>query len=181
MSEAQEKAAQLIAAKTIADAVQDLRDGMGAEFAELVGVGGRATAATAGGVKLGAVTVTDPAPVWRVTDPDALRWWALEACPEQVQRSATLTGDLLAEVVAALPQHLADAVQGLARSEVRAGFVAALCKAGGVHVPTGEQVPGITEQPGRPVVQVRPTDAAKAAAAELVVGGRLQLLPGGDR
>lgn len=140
------------------------------------------------GVKLGTVTMTDPAKSARVVDDEAFAEWMQRHYPDRCRKETRITGPAaqVIEVLRRHAPHLLDEVVEVADWGT-AEVLRASEKAGEPCGPGGElDVPGIAVSEQTSTVQVRPTADAASAIAELWRSGALDLdgtvraLPGPD-
>lgn len=127
--------------------------------------------------KLGAVYVTDPDPVCRITDQAALTEWMVEHYPLLTETGYEVCGSDK-ELVDVLFEHAPHLLRQVRRvkaddmRELRAGAVAL----GQPMGPGGEtDIPGIDVEPSTGVVACKPADTAWTSVAALYRAGRLQL------
>lgn len=109
---------------------------------------------------LGTVSFSDPKPKARVADRAALLGHVAEDAPERIGLRITDMPRALALLEADYPELVEPALS----SQDEAHYLRAAEK--------GESIPGVEVSTGAPVMSVRPAQAGKDAAAELVAGNR---------
>jgi hypothetical protein len=164
--------------KVIADYTKSRYDELRAEAGDVMGQGDRTIARSPlDQSKLGAVYVTDPKPVCRVTDLAALTDWMIGHYPLLTEQGYEICGSDR-EVIDVLFEHAPHLLRQIRRvkaddmRELKAGAVAL----GQPMGPGGEaDMPGIkvTTPPG--VVTCKPTETAFQSVMDLHRAGRLQL------
>ena len=164
--------------KVIADYTKDRYDELRAEAGDAMGQGDRTIARSPlDQSKLGAVYVTDPKPVCRVTDLAALTDWMCEHYPLLTDQGYEICGSDR-EVIDVLFEHAPHLLRQVRRikaddmRELKAGAVAL----GQPMGPGGEaDVPGIEVEQPPGVVTCKPTETAFQSVMDLHRAGRLQL------
>lgn len=164
--------------KVIADYTKARYDELRAEAGEAMGAGDRTIARSPlDESKLGAVYVTDPKPVCRVTDLAALTDWMIEHYPELTEQGYEVCGSER-EVIDVLFEHAPHLLRQIRRikaddmRELRAGAVALGQPTG----PGGEaDMPGVEVEHPPGVVTCKPTDTAFQSVMDLHRANRLLL------
>lgn len=164
--------------KAISAYTKERYDEARAEAGKVMGEGDRTIARSPlDGSKLGAVYVTDPDPVCRITDQAALTEWMIERYPELTETGYEVCGSER-EVIDVLFEHAPHLLRQIRRikaddmRELRAGAVAL-----GQPMGPGSEadMPGIVVDRPPGVVACKPVDTAWQSVADLHRAGRLQL------
>ncbi|WP_291478456.1 hypothetical protein [Corynebacterium sp.] len=114
---------------------------------------------------IGTVSYSDPKPKARVTDRAALLGHVAKDAPGRIGLRITDVPRALALLEADYPELVEPALS----SQDEAQYLRAAEK--------GEDIPGVEVSTGSPIMSVRPTQAGKDAAAELVEGNRALTAP----
>lgn len=178
-------ALKVAALKVVSDYTKEAYDESRKRIATAMERGDRKMA-RAGGVKLGAVSMSDPKPVARITDEQALTSWVLDNYPDAMESGYEVIGSLR-EIVDVLFEHAPHLLRKVAR--VDQDWLKAVrlesAKLGAVVGPGGEvDVPGLEVFTPDPVVSCKPSEEALPAVVELFRSRQLSLeslgeLPGG--
>lgn len=176
MTNLDEAGLRVAALKVVSDYTKECYDLARAEMEQHLAKGDRRMVRTPDGVKLAAVSMTDPDAKARVVDRPAFERWAAEHYPKQMDRGYEICGSEK-EVKAVLFEHaphLLRETQSAARLEK--ATLAASAKLGVPVGPGGEaDVPGIEVTHPDGVVACRADEDALAHVIALFRDGRLTL------
>lgn len=162
------QAQRLVMQSAVMKRLKEIHDADRASMVEDMDRGDKVTARS-GDQSLGTVSYSDPKPKARVTDKAALMGHVAGEAPEKIGLRVT---DMDA-ALAVLEEHAPDLVEAALSPQVEAEYLRAAEK--------GESVPGVEVSVGKPVLSIRPAQAGKDAAAELVAGTpQLALSEGSD-
>lgn len=164
--------------KTISDFTKAKYNEARADLDDTMGKGDRLIARSPlDGSKLGAVYVSDPDPVCRITDEKALTDWMIEHYPELTEQGYEICGSDR-EVVDVLFEHAPHLLRRIRRvkaddmRELRGNAIAT-----GAPIGPGSEadIPGIAVDIPDGVVACKPDAGAFAAVMDLWRAGRLEL------
>lgn len=182
---ADELALRTAAFKVLADYAKGKYDELRAQMAARMARGDRQMGVTTDGVKIGAVSKSDPKPLALVVDATALREWVAAYYPERLIEDLDVIGsdEEIKEILLVHAPHLVRQVRKTDPDLVRT-ITNESSKRGFVIGPGGEaEVPGVEVQEREGVVSCLPTDDAVPAVVEMLNRGEIDLfevLPGGD-
>lgn len=164
--------------KVISEFTMDQYNEHRAKVAAELGEGDRKIARSPlDGSKLGAVYVTDPKPVCRITDQAALTDWMVERYPELTETGYEISGSDK-EVVDVLFEHAPHLIRQIRRvkaDDMRELRAAAVTLGQPIGPGSETDIPGIEVDTPDGVVTCKPTETAWQSVMDLYRAGRLQL------
>ncbi|WP_043735493.1 hypothetical protein [Nocardia asiatica] len=160
---------KIVMLKTLADLVMEEFKQAKAVMGEQIARGDSVAARTTDDRKLGRVTKSDPKDEAVISDRDALEEWIRTEYPDKLESRIELgrVDEILPILIDAGRRDLFTEV------EVIPDYLIGQAKAAALR---GRPVPGITLQPGKPVVSATKELAAEYAVRELLSGARVPLL-----